>query len=182
MSWLDRLMGGDDGGRGGSQGAPDSVRRVAERLDGLDDARAHQVAALACVLARVASADLQIADDERAAMERVLREHSGLSEEEARLAVEAASAQSERRGATEHYLATRAFRERSTRAERARLVDCVFAVAAADGRIGTDESHVGLGIAEELGFSRSEALGLRARWRDSLAELGARGTGSGEDA
>jgi len=171
MSWLDRLLGGRVGGGADSVRSTESVRRIADRLDRLPSERAHFVAATACVLARVAGADLRVEPEEVREMERVLVEVGGLEAEEAALAVELALAQAEERGVTDQYLATREFRERSTKAERARLVECLFAVAAADGTITVDESHVALAVAEELGFTRPEAMGLRARWRDQLAEL-----------
>ncbi|MGH0033422.1 MAG: TerB family tellurite resistance protein [Myxococcota bacterium] len=165
MSWLERILGG--GREAGGRASTASVRRIAEELDRWPPERAHHVAAFACVLARVAQADLQVDDQERRSMETQLAEVGGLDAEEARAAVELAVAQ----GATDHYLATREFKERSDKGERARLVDCAFAVAAADGSISADESHVALAVAEELGFSRPEALGLRLRWREHLAEL-----------
>jgi uncharacterized tellurite resistance protein B-like protein len=169
MGWLERILGGGSDEAGGR--AALSVRRIAERLDRWPADRAHHVAAFACVLARVASADLRIDDDEIREMERLLVKVGGLDAEESKAAVELAVAQAGERGATDHYLATRDFRERSSREERARMVDCAFAVAAADGSISVDESQVALAVAEELGFSRPEALGMRYRWKGHLAEL-----------
>ncbi len=170
MSWLAKLFGTSDGEIDGVRSSP-SVRRIAGVLDGWEPDRAHHVAAFACVLARVAGADLEVDEEEIRVMEQRLVQVGGLDPEEARLAVELTLAQAGDRGASDQYLATREFRERSSRAERARLLDCAFAVAAADGRITGDESHVALSIAEELGFTRPEALGARSRWREHLAEL-----------
>jgi uncharacterized tellurite resistance protein B-like protein len=172
LTWLERILGGDRARP--HAGTTGSVRRIAERLDRWPAERAHHVAAFACVLARVASADLRIDADEIRAMESHLTDVAGLNAEEAHAAVELAVAQADTRGATDHYLATREFRDRSTREERARLVDCAFAVAAADGSITPDESSVALAVAEELGFSRPEAVGIRFRWREHLAELAKR--------
>lgn len=173
MGWLERILGGATSGSssGGGGGSIASVQEIARRLDRWPTDRAHHVAAFACVLARVASADMRIDEDEMRSMESHLVDIGGLDAEEARAAVELAVAQAETRGATDHYLATRDFRQRSNRDERARLVDCAFAVAAADGSITPDESSVALAVAEELGFTRSEALGLRYRWKDRLSEL-----------
>jgi tellurite resistance protein len=44
-------------------------------------------------------------------------------------------------------------------------------VAAADGTISGVESSVIQAIAEELGFTRAEANGLRSEYRDKLSEL-----------
>ena len=99
---------------------------------------------------------------------------AGLSEEEAALAVEIAKSQTRLLGGTENYVVTREFREISTREERARLLHCLYAVAAADGTIASAESAEIAKIAEELGFLREEALAMRAPWRDKLSEFQAR--------
>jgi uncharacterized tellurite resistance protein B-like protein len=152
-------------------GDTQSVRRIASRLDELDSGEARRIAAFAYVLARVARADLDVDSHERQEMGRIVSALSGLSEERAAWVVEIACAQSADVGGTDDYLVTRDFRDQSNREERIRLLECVFAVAASDGSISTTESETALAIAQELGFSRREGLGLRARWRDHLAVL-----------
>ena len=44
-------------------------------------------------------------------------------------------------------------------------------MAASDGEISVTESHEVLAIAEELGFTRPQALGVRSGFREHLAEL-----------
>jgi uncharacterized tellurite resistance protein B-like protein len=155
----------------GDERAPSSVRRIAGELERLDPESARFLAAFACVLARVAGADLRIEDDERAEMERRLTAVAELSPEEARIAIRIARAAVLDTGATENYLVTREFRRGSTRAQRLRLLECLFEVAAADGTISSEESREILAVAEELGFARSEVAALRTRWRDRLSEL-----------
>jgi uncharacterized tellurite resistance protein B-like protein len=148
-----------------------SVRRIAAELDRLGPEKSRFLAAFAYVLARVAQADLEVEAAEVAAMEGIVADLGSLQAAEARLVVELAREQSGALGATENYLVTREFRRHSSREERAQLVECLFAVAAADGGISGKESDEVLTIAEELGFSRPEALGMRSLWREHLEEF-----------
>jgi uncharacterized tellurite resistance protein B-like protein len=148
-----------------------SVRRIAARLEQLGPDKSKYVAAFAYVLARIANADLEIADTETAEMERSMRALSGLSESEAALAVEIAKSQARTLGGTENYMVTREFRAISSREQRGGLLQCLYAVAAADGTIDTTESAEIVSIGEELGFTRLEANSLRTQYRDKLAEF-----------
>ena len=169
MSFLDRLLG--TGPRGAGSGETETVRRIAAQLERLPPERARHLAAFAYVLARVAHADLRIDASEDEEMLRAVRALADLSDEEAALAVEIAKSQARLLGGTENYVVTREFRSISTREQRARLLRCLYAVAAADGSIsGVEGTEIGA-IAEELGFSRPEALALRSAWRDKLAVL-----------
>lgn len=171
LSFLLRWLGGG-AGDGGSQGSEtEAVRRIAARLESLPPERARFLAAFAYVLARVAHADLRITDTETAAMEQAVAGVAGLAAEETALAVEIAKSQARLLGGTENYVVTRRFRELSQREERVKLVECLYAVAAADGTISPAESAEIARIAEELGFLPAEAVAIRAPWRDRLAEM-----------
>ncbi len=148
-----------------------TVREIAARLDRLEPATARYLAAFAYVLARVAHVDLKIDDAEVAEMERIVAGLARLDPEETQLVVAIARTQARFLAGTENYLVTREFRRNSSREQRLRLVECLFAVAAADGSISTSESQEVLAIAEELRLSRAEALALRSQWRDHLAVL-----------
>ena len=72
------------------------------------------------------------------------------------LVVEIAKGQARLFGGTENYLVTREFREIATAEQRLELLDCLFAVAAADGAISTAEESQSGQIAKELGFTQPE--------------------------
>lgn len=170
MSTLLRFLG--LGGRrqaGSDPGETDTVRQIAARLEQLDPQVAKYLAAFAYVLARVAHADLDIDDQETSAMQEIVREIGRLSEEEALLAVEIAKSQARLLGGTENYVVTREFRRVSSKEQRQRLLECLYAVAAADGTISSVEGQEIQSIAEELGFTRQEANALRGRYRDKLS-------------
>jgi uncharacterized tellurite resistance protein B-like protein len=154
-----------------SGGETETVRRIAARLESLPPERARHLAAFAYVLARVAHSDLEIDAAESAEMERLVRELGELAEAEAALVVEIAKSQARLLGGTENYVVTREFRRGATPEQRARLLECVFAVAAADGTISSVENVECGRIAEELGFTREETLAVRSAFRDKLSVL-----------
>ncbi len=164
---------GDEGGD------TETVRRIAAQLDRLDPAQAKYLAGFAFVLARVAHADLEIDGSETEEMERIVREIAELSEAESALAVEIAKTQARLLGGTENYVVTREFRSATSKEERARLLSCLYAVAAADGSISNVELSEIQRIAEELGFTRAESNALRSRYRDKLSFL--RGGAAADD-
>jgi len=159
----------------GAEGETETVRRIAARLESLPPERARQLAAFAYVLARVAQADLAISATEAAEIERLVAEIGGLAPGDAALVVEIAKSQARLLGGTENYVVTREFRRIATAEERARLLECAYAVAAADGSISGVENAECARIAEELGFTHEESLALRSRFRDRLSVL--RGSG-----
>jgi len=147
------------------------VRRIAGQLERLPPDTAKFLAAFAYVLARVANADLEIDESETTEMEQIVHGLAELSEAEAALVVQIAQSQNRMLGGTENYVVTREFRKVSTPEQRASLLQCLFAVAAADGSITTDESREIASIGEELGFTRPEINSLRSEYRDKLAEF-----------
>ena len=177
MSLMRRLAGGrqNTGSSAGSESA--SVARIARKLESLDEQTAHFLASFAYVLARVAAADLQIEASEEAAMHRILLASTELDDEQARLVVEIAREQAAEEGGTENYLATREFRERSSREQQVRLLRSLLQVAAADGHVSEIESNEISSIAEEIGFSPSEVKALRVDVRRHAAALNRAGKG-----
>jgi uncharacterized tellurite resistance protein B-like protein len=173
MSLLRFLGLGSDSDSSGTDAVDEneSVRRISEHLDHMPPESARFLAAFACVLGRIAHADLSIDDDEIEEMKRVIREAASLNKEEAEVVVEIATSQISEFGGTENYLVTREFRKVSTREQRVRLLQCLYAVAAADGTISTTESSEATAIGEELGFTRPEIMGTRAAWKKVLAEF-----------
>jgi uncharacterized tellurite resistance protein B-like protein len=169
FSSLLRFLGGGHGHDATSE--TETVRRIAARLEQLPPERARYLAAFAYVLARVANADLRITETETAAMERAVAETAGLPPEETALAVEIAKSQARLLGGTENYVVTREFRQLSQHADRLRLLECLYAVAAADGSISAAESSEIDRIGEELGLARPEVLAVRAAWNDKLSAL-----------
>jgi len=165
-----RFLGlGND--RKDDSGDTETVRRIASQLERIEPDKAKYLASFAYVLARLAHADLDIDATETAEMERSVKALASLSDAEAVLVVQIAVSQARHLGGTENYKVTREFRQVSTREQRGALLQCLYAVAAADGTISGVESAEIVAIADELGFTRAEANSLRGTYRDKLAEF-----------
>ena len=169
MSLLRFLGLGND--RKDDSGDTETVRRIASQLERIEPDKAKYLASFAYVLARLAHADLDIDATETAEMERSVKALASLSDAEAVLVVQIAVSQARHLGGTENYKVTREFRQVSTREQRGALLQCLYAVAAADGTISGVESAEIVAIADELGFTRAEANSLRGTYRDKLAEF-----------
>jgi uncharacterized tellurite resistance protein B-like protein len=59
----------------------------------------------------------------------------------------------------------------ATREQKLALLDCLFAVAAADENITSEEDNVVKQIASELKLSHDEYITARSRYREYLAVL-----------
>ena len=149
----------------------DTVHRIASQLERLDPEQAKFLASFAYVMARIAHADLHIDESETSEMERAIRDIAKLTESESALVVQIAQSQAKNLGGTQDYVVTRQFRQISSREQRGELLQCLYAVAAADGTISSEESAEIAKIGEELGFTRAESNSLRSHYRDKLAEF-----------
>jgi len=175
MAFLDTLKGlfapSEAPERSSQDGDTETVRRIVAELEALEPSRARWIAAFAYVLGRVAHADLDISRDETRAMEEIVQKVGDLPEEQAVLAVGIAKSQNRLMGHTENFLVTRELAEISNPEEREKILDCLFAVSAADDSIsGAEEAQIRQ-IASELGFSHREYIDARAQWSDKREVL-----------
>ena len=154
-----------------SRGTSGSVREIADALDRLPPERARHLAAFAYILGRVANVDLEVTPEETRAMEGILRKLAGLSEDEAILIVRIAKSQHELFGATESYVVTREFARAATPEEKSALLECLFAVSAADNEVsGVEEAEI-REIAAELDLSHADFIAARSQFREHIAVL-----------
>jgi uncharacterized tellurite resistance protein B-like protein len=170
MSLL-RWLGIEESGSAIRREDIDAVRRISEALERVEPARARHVAAFAYLLGRVAYADREVTPEEASLMERIVRERSQLPEEQAALVVQIARSQNVLFGGTEDFLVARQFGETATGEEKLALLDCLFAISAADGSISVIEDNEVSRIAAELRIEHADVVRARVRYRDSLAVL-----------
>ena len=142
-----------------------------QKLDQLPEQQARYIAAFAFLLSRAARADLQIDADETAVMERIVMEQGGMPEELAVIVVQMAKTQNQLFGSTENYLVTREFERIATHEQKLALLDCLFAVTAADENITAEEDNVVKQIASELKLSHDDYIAARSHFREYLAVL-----------
>jgi uncharacterized tellurite resistance protein B-like protein len=148
-----------------------TVRKIVDALDRLPEAEARRIAAFAYVLSRVARADLEISSAETRAMERIVHELGGLTEEQAILVVQMAKTQSLLFAGTENFLVTREYNRLVSHDEKLGLLECLFAVSAADQSISAVEDHEIRRIASELQLEHGDFIAARAAFRQYLAVL-----------
>lgn len=163
------LATSDEPPRRASSAETETVRKIVGALEQMEPERARYLAAFAFNLSRVAYADRNISEAETRAMERILMEKGGLPEPQAILAVQMAKTQSLLFSGTENFLVTREFNRIATPEQKLALVDCLFAVSAADRSISTVEDNEIRQICKEMLLSHSDFIAVRLRYKDHLA-------------
>ncbi len=154
-----------------SSSETETIRKITDALDRLDPERAKFIAAFAYLLGRVARADLIISTEETKTMERIIMERGGLPEEQAVIVIQMAKTQNILFGGTENYLVSREFNAIASHEEKMALLDCLFAVAAAEESISTIEDNEISQIADELRIEHRDFISIRSKYRDRLAVL-----------
>jgi uncharacterized tellurite resistance protein B-like protein len=141
------------------------VRRDLERL-GPD--RVEYLAAFAGQLARVALADSALSKDEEASIGRLLRERAHLDESDARLILDLMHHEAETLRGLQHHLLNRSVNERATAEQKLDLIDCLYAVASADGSIANVEDQEIRRVAAALMVHHKDLMAIRSRYKDRL--------------
>ena len=149
----------------------ETMRRIAAELEALPEERASYLAAFAYILGRIAHADSEFSEQETRKMQEIVQDLGHLPEAQAVLVVEIAKSQVRMFGATENFLVTRRFKDMATSEQRVGLLDCVFAVSAADESISVLEEGQAGQIARELGLTRDEIVAARLTYREHLETL-----------
>ncbi len=149
----------------------ETVRKIVQQLDQLEPERARYIAAFAYILSRVARADMNISEVETREMERQVIVLSGLPPEQAILVVQIAKTQATLFGGTENFLVTREFHEMATPEQKLSLLNCLFAVAAADKVISPVEEREIRLINDELMLTHDDFIATRLQYRKYLAVL-----------
>jgi uncharacterized tellurite resistance protein B-like protein len=143
----------------------DTIRRIAAELDRLEPDRARYVASFAYVLSRIARADHDISADELETMERLVGEKGGLPPEQAALVVQMAKTQQVLFGGTDDFIVTRELGREASYEQKLGLIECLFAVAAADRRILNAEADEIARVARELKVDQTDLSRLRNSYR-----------------
>ena len=166
MKSILELLGLGDEAEAAASGSTETVRKIVSELEAMDAEKARYVAAFAYILGRVAHADLVISDQETRKMEEIVHRLGHLPEDQSILVVQIAKSQNRLFGGTENFLVTREFMEISTSIQRQELLDCLFAVSAADESItGVEEAQIRQ-IASELGFSHRDFVTARSAYNE----------------
>ena len=130
---------------------------------GIPVAEAHTLALAGGLLARVARADNTVTDAEFARMADLLESGWGISRERATLVAEVALAESA--ADLDYFHLTREFAANASEEERIRILDALFAVAAADGEISREESDEISRITASINLTHSHFVAAKRRAR-----------------
>jgi uncharacterized tellurite resistance protein B-like protein len=149
----------------------EAVRKVVQALDRIEPSQARYIAAFGYILGRVANADLHISDGETRAMERLVMEHGQLPEEQAIIVAQIAKTRNQFFGATENFLVTREFDRIATREQKLVLVNCLYAVSAAEDDVSLTEDNEIRQIVSELHLDHPDFIQIRSRWKDRLSVM-----------
>ncbi len=133
--------------------------------------QARFLAAAAYTLARAANADIDISDEETAAIERELQASGSIDEATAVLVTEMAKLQAKTVGATEDFVVTREFKALSGDEQRIAVLRACFAVGAANGTISAEETAVVNEIAEELDIDAATLNAIRADYHEQFSAV-----------
>jgi tellurite resistance protein len=148
-----------------------ALRLIVAQLQELPVDERKFVAGFAYVLGRVANADMSIAPEEVAQMEKVVMAIGGLPESQAVLVVQIALNHTMLYGGTDDYTITREVAKTATPEQLQRLLRAAFTVGAADETINAEESAELDMIGRELGFADPEIRAMRAEYKDSFSAV-----------
>jgi uncharacterized tellurite resistance protein B-like protein len=153
---------------------------IQARLTDLTPARAEFVTAFAGLLVRVAYVDRSLSEAERAVLGPLLAANAGLPAAEAETVVEIVTHQATTLGGISYASLTRAFNAIARTEEKERLIDCLYAVATAEGSISVVEDEEVRAVARALLLSQQQFVTVRSHYKDQLevilANRQARGT------
>lgn len=138
------------------------------RLTSLDAKRAEFVAAFAGLLVRVAYVDRSVSEAERAVLSRLLAANAELPADEAETVIEIATHAATTLGGISYASLTRAFNAIATAEEKLHLIDCLFAVATAEGSISLVEDEEVRAVARALLLSQQQFIAVRSRYKEQL--------------
>ena len=141
---------------------------IQARLTNLTRTRAEFVAAFAGLLVRIAYVDRSVSEAERAVLGPLLAANAGLPPAEAETVIEIVTHQAIALGGVSYASLTRAFNAMATNDEKERLIDCLFAVATAEGSISFVEDEEVRAVAQTLLLSHQQFIAVRRRYKDQL--------------
>jgi len=147
------------------------LRRLQDQLRTLGPERLEYLAAFAGQLARVAHADDGISAAEATAIAAQLCEHARLAAAEARVVVDLLRHEFDVLRSVQPYVLNRAVNANATQKEKETLIDCLYAVGAADHLVSDVEEQEIRRVATALLIPHRTLMDIRARYRDRIEVL-----------
>lgn len=149
----------------------DALRDLLDALERLEPERAQYLARFAYLLGRAAHADQHVSPQETQTMEQLVAREGAIPDDQAMLVVGLAKTSALLFGGTDDFIVARDFAAVATYEQKLALVRCLFAVAAAEGRISIEEEREIQRIARALRVEGSDLVALRLEYRQHLPGL-----------
>jgi uncharacterized tellurite resistance protein B-like protein len=147
------------------------LRRLHDQLRRLGPERLEYLAGFAGQLARVAHADGGISPAEGKAIAAQLCAHGRLSGDEARVIVDLLRHEFDVLRSVQPYVLNRAINATASPQEKETLIDCLYAIAAADHLVSDVEEQEIRRVSTALLISHRTLMDIRGRYRDRLEVL-----------
>ncbi|MBH69379.1 MAG: hypothetical protein CMM58_13575 [Rhodospirillaceae bacterium] len=148
-----------------------TMQVIISKLSNLPQERARYLAAFAYILGRAAYADSKVNSAETEKMKTIVTGLGHIPTDQADLVVDIVKNQVKLFGGTENFLVSRRFKEISTEEQRFELLDCVFAVSAADQSITVVEEGQARQISKELGLNHEKFIAARSSYVEHIAAV-----------
>lgn len=161
-------LGDKSAGRGAE---PASLVELGAELESLPPGEARFVAAFAYLLARIAGADLRTDETERVEIARHLEKFGDIPSAQAEVLATSAVRIADAHSPSDDHLVARAFRDMTEAPERLRLLRCLYAVAAADQTVSTQEDNEIFEVATAIGVAREQVVALRSEFKQYLGSM-----------
>jgi uncharacterized tellurite resistance protein B-like protein len=152
----------------------DALRDLLDALERLDPDRAQYLARFAYLLGHAAHADQHVSPQETQTMEQLVAHEGGIPPEQAMLVVGLAKTSALLFAGTDDFIVARDFAAVAGYEQKLSLVRCLFAVAAAEGRISIEEEREIQRIARALRVEASDIVALRLEYRQHLPGMSGR--------
>jgi uncharacterized tellurite resistance protein B-like protein len=126
------------------------------------------IAGLAGLLGRVALADMKLQKEELAEIRRILQEETSLTTEQTERVLRLIELHADEYFGAENVYYTRLINQAAEKVQKLEVLHAVFAVAAANGSISTEEEAEIRTIASGLLLTHQEYIDVRIQFRDQL--------------
>lgn len=151
--------------------APGWMAAIKARLSRLPAARAELSAAFAGLLVRVAHADDDVSEAERATLHGLVKAHAGLTAEESAAVAEIVVHQATVLAGIDYASLTRVFNEIGSAEDKENLIDCLYAIATADQSVSVVEDEEIRRVSRALLLTHGQFIAIRTRYKDRLEVL-----------
>lgn len=146
-------------------------KQLAELLNYPDEDRLRFLAAFGGLLGRVANADNDISESEIKRIKAILLHFTDVNEKEADAVEKIILENTKTLAGLENHIYTREINELADKNKKLEILSCLFAVAAADDEITTDENESLRLISKALLLNNDDFISIRSMYKNKLSVM-----------